>query len=234
VQWLAAGRGCDIESRGRFEGNGLGGKDEMILEKLRQIHDYIYLSFDFPANTARVPGPGRFDKIHYACGTKYFENWLNVDIRPIVRVPKRFQPFYLKMSLTRRHPFADGALRFGYSEDFIEHLSQSDSLIFLSEVYRTLAPDGVVRISTPGLRGVLSRHYRSTDFVGAKCGEVEAFTQWGHLHFYSEESLTTVATHLGFRKIEFKRYNESDYYELRTRETRPHQIDLNIVAELTK
>jgi predicted SAM-dependent methyltransferase len=206
----------------------------MMLQQLRHLHDRIYLSFDFQPSVGQAALVGSFDKINYACGNDYKPDWLNVDIRPVSRVPRRFRHAYLKMSLTRRHPFADASFRFAYSEDFVEHLSQADSLTFLSEAYRTLAPDGVLRLSTPGLKGVLRRHFRASDFGGAAAGKEEAYVPHGHLHFYCEESLSAVAVHLGFRKISFKPYYESDYEELRQLETRSGQVDLNIVAELTK
>jgi predicted SAM-dependent methyltransferase len=205
-----------------------------MLQRLRQVHDRIYLSFDFPASAEQLEAIKHFDKINYACGRQQVPGWLNVDIRPVSRVPPEARSGYLKMSLTRRHPFPDASFRFGYSEDFIEHISQADSLIFLSEVYRTLAPGGVLRISTPGLKSVLRRHYRQTHFAGADTGKKEAYTPFGHVHFYSEETMATVASHLGFRKVEFKGYNQSEYEELQMRETRAEQNDLNLIAELTK
>ena len=206
----------------------------MMAQHLRQVHDRIYLSFDFTPSADRLEAIKHFDKINYACGRHHVAGWLNVDIRPVARVPTVDRPGYLKMSLTRRHPFPDASFRFGYSEDFIEHISQADSLIFLAEVYRTLIPGGVLRISTPGLKSVLQQHYRQSHFAGAETGKNEAYTPYGHVHFYSEDTMATVASHLGFRKVEFRAYNESEYGELRMRESRAEQDDLNIIAELTK
>ena len=104
----------------------------------------------------------------------------------------------------------------------------------MSEAYRCLQPSGVLRLSFPGLAGVLARHYRSSDYQGAHTGFVEAFQTWHHKHFYAETSLELVSKHIGFRGFCVMPFGESAYPELRRRETRPDQVDLNLVVELTK
>jgi len=138
-----------------------------VRNRLRRMHDRAFLLFDRRPSEADLRRAAAFDKVNYACGHHFLPGWLNIDIRPRSRVPPEARSSYLKMSLTRSHPFQDGAFRFGYSEDFVEHLSQADALLFISEAFRTLAQDGVLRISTPGLRGVMRRHLRSSDFAGA-------------------------------------------------------------------
>jgi len=105
---------------------------------------------------------------------------------------------------------------------------------FLGEVARTLAPGGVLRLSTPGLRGVLNTHYRGSTFEAAVKAGHEAFTTWGHHHFFCEESLELIAMHLGFRSIEFVEFGRSAHAELRGLETRPDQQGLNLYAEITR
>ena len=200
---------------------------------LRNAHDRAYLRFGSQPSREEVAALG-FDRVHYACGAYFFDGWLNVDIRPRSRVPKVWHDRYAKMSLTHPHPFADGALRFGYSEDFIEHISQADALVFLSEVYRTLAPGGVLRLSTPSLAAVLKRHFRRASYDGATQGVEEAYAAWGHVHFFSPGSLDLVARHIGFRAVEAQEPNKSKYPELCGLETREEQSDLNLIAELVK
>ena len=106
--------------------------------------------------------------------------------------------------------------------------------IFLAEVHRCLRVGGVLRLSFPGLRGVLKKHYRSGGYEGAALGREEAFTPYGHEHFYCEESLELVAKHLGFADVAFVKYGESKHAELGNLEHRAGQQGLNIYAELTK
>jgi len=93
-------------------------------------------------------------------------------------VPDAVKAQIIRCELVGEHPFPSNHFRFGFAEDFLEHLDQAESLIFLSEACRCLQSTGVLRLSFPGLSGVLSRHYRSSDFQGSHTGIVEAFQTW--------------------------------------------------------
>jgi predicted SAM-dependent methyltransferase len=175
-------------------------------------------------------------RVQYGSGANLFPPpWLNIDLPPeLVPYAAERASLYLPMNLTCRHPFPTDFFDFGFSEDFLEHLSQADSLVFLSEVFRTLKPGGVVRLSFPGFRQVLTKHFRSPDFAGADVGRTEAYTMWGHEHFYSEESLTSAARHIGFSEVTFCDYGQSKHPEFTGLDAREHQRDLNIYAELRK
>jgi SAM-dependent methyltransferase len=138
------------------------------------------------------------------------------------------------MDLTKPHPFPGNSFLFGYSEDFVEHLDQSEAIIFICECYRTLKPDGVLRLSFPGFEGVLRRHLRSSDYQGALACQIEAYSTWWHRHFFSLAELELLSGHIGFRHFRELQYGHSDHPALRGIETRPDQIDLNLVCELVK
>jgi predicted SAM-dependent methyltransferase len=176
-----------------------------------------------PPKTVVTP---KYDKIHYGSYTNFMANWLNVDIL------KYGPENYMYVNLVTKHPFPDNFFRFGFTEDFIEHLSQADSLTFLSEAHRTLKRGGVLRVSFPGLEGVLQGGFTDTGFEGMRRGKAVAYDKHGHLHFYSRDSLSTVARHLGFA-VEFVKMSESRHHELKDLDTRLEQIS-NIHAELTK
>jgi len=172
------------------------------------------------------------DKAHYGCGPKLFgDGWANIDFTSPGKISANV---FILANLASRHPFSSDFFRFAFAEDFIEHLDQAESIIFLSEAYRSLRPDGVLRLSSPGLKGVLNRHYKSGDYEGAEKGRQEAYTHWEHRHFYCEESLTMVARHIGFSEIEFVEYGKSKYKELNSLDSRSDQKDLNIYVELRK
>lgn len=177
------------------------------------------------------------DKVHYACGQRVLDGWLNVDgfdesyPNRYIDLEKRRRIF--RMDLTGPHPFADGTFAWGYSEDFLEHLTQAESLVFLCEAYRTFRPGGVLRLSFPGLAGVLRRHLRTGGHTGARTCVDEAYTRWYHEHFYTFESLELVAHHIGFSKVTRCEYGHSRHPVLK-QESRPDQADLNLVVELTR
>ena len=143
-------------------------------------------------------------------------------------------PAYAYVNVLERHPFADNSVRFGFSEDMIEHLMQGDSILALSEMYRTLAPGGILRLTFPCLEGVLHKHYTPPTAERVMQGDFEAYEFWDHIHFYSKDELRLVATHLGFRDLRFVEFHQSEYPELRGLETRDQQVGLNLYVEMTK
>jgi predicted SAM-dependent methyltransferase len=173
-------------------------------------------------------------KINYACGGKYHQGWLNVDFHHKNSFLLPDNIIYYSVDLTSKHPFPDNHFEFGFAEDFIEHLQQVDSIVFLSECFRTFKTGGTLRLAFPGLEGVLHKHYPNANYETVVIAKEEAYTAWGHLHFYSREELTTVAKHIGFREVNFKEYGVSNIDELTKLETRDEQVGLNTYVELVK
>jgi predicted SAM-dependent methyltransferase len=122
----------------------------------------------------------------------------------------------------------------GFAEDVLEHFTQAESIFFLSEVCRTFMPGGVMRLSFPGLEGVLDRHYSPPSSSVISAGEIEAYSLWDHYHFYSKAELELVAKHLGFSRVHFVDYGVSEYADLSGLDTRSEHIGLNTYVELTK
>ena len=166
-----------------------------------------------------------YQKIHYASARKYLDGWLNVDI--IANGPDN----YMYVNLVERHPFPDNLFNFAFCEDFIEHVDQASALMFLMEAYRTIAPGGVLRLTTPDLDKVLPKHYRKRDFNGFEVGREEAYTSFGHIHFFSTASLRAVANYIGF-DTHYVEGGSSIYPELDGINTRSDEVYLH--AELVK
>lgn len=176
---------------------------------------------------------GNIRKIHYACGFNMLAGWINADIDLLM---KRKPGFYcLEVNLVGPHPFPDNWFDFGFCEDFIEHLTQADSLIFLCEVHRTFAAGGILRLSFPSLEGVLKIHYRNrSGYKGATLGKNEAYTKWEHAHFYSREELSLVCRQIGFSRVDFVEYGQSSHGPLQNLDHRDQQREINSYVEITK
>ena len=179
------------------------------------------------------------DRINYGCGGHVRPGWLNVDgfdgSYPYESIPEEKRERIVYIDLARKHPFDTGAFSFGYSEHMLEHLDQAESLIFLSEAYRTLEFGGILRLCFPGLAGVLKRHNRASDFEGAQTGREEAFNMWCHKHFYCFDSLKLVGEHIGFRKVYEVPHGESEYEAFQGIESRPSKEDgFELLVEMMK
>ncbi|WP_080971005.1 class I SAM-dependent methyltransferase [Burkholderia cepacia] len=206
--------------------------------------DLIPMSDFKPLNWDDARAHETTKKIQYACGLNPFEGWLNVDFfddavmwnfNHIGGVPRNVAENVYKVNLLERHPFPDNAFEYAFCEDFVEHLEQKDAITFLSEVFRTLKPGGVVRIATPGFEQVMRNHFLNATFDKIADGHRDAYTQWGHLHFFTHDSLKAMARWLGFSKYRIKKIHKSWHRPLRNLETRVDQAQyMNIYAELTK
>jgi predicted SAM-dependent methyltransferase len=188
-----------------------------------------YFDYELRRRPKARPLPGEvtpaFTQIQYGCGGNFLPGWLNVDI--MGAGPEN----YMYVDLTRRHPFPDNFFEFGFSEDFIEHIDQASSLVFLEEVHRTLRPGGVLRLTFPVLDVVLEKHFSSISYAGFVKGKEEAFDAYEHIHFYSRDSLALVAGHIGF-DMEIVECAKSKYPQLAGINTRTDRVNLHV--ELTK
>jgi SAM-dependent methyltransferase len=212
------------------------------LKKIRKNNFPDQLDLTYKVST------GGLKKIQYGCGIKLMKDWVNVDSLPIElleswrndQIPAAERIgiegfFYQSLDLTSRQPFADDSFEFAFTEDFIEHLSQAESIIFLSECYRVLQPGGVLRMSFPGLEGILKSHYfQPTGYQSAYEAKVDCYDQWEHIHFYSREELRLVALHLGYSGVSFPDYGQSDHIALKGLDTRANQVNVNTYVELSK
>lgn len=221
----------------------------MIRNLKRWIKKFVQLAgYDIRRHaTIRLPGKDNlaycYDtpdqaKVQYACGPKFLKEWVNVDCYSPDMMKKRYgmtdEYLYYQADLGYRQPFNDNAFAYAFAEDFIEHLCQADSIIFLNECYRVLAEGGVLRLSFPGFAGVLKKHFSSSEYADLLTGRKDAYDRYAHLHFYSREELLLLAEHIGFADISFREFGRSDHEVLRNLETREQQQDLNIYVELTK
>lgn len=188
------------------------------------------------------PGNPLKDSINYACGIKPLEGWTNADYFDgsvlwqfkETGIPADLVAQVVHLDLLQPHPFPDGSFQFAFCEDFIEHIDQKSSLRFLVEIYRTLAPGGVLRLSTPSFDGVLARHFKGANTAEVEVGIGDAYDPWGHVHFYSHATLRMVAEALGFVNYTECDYGTSLHPRLRGLETRSEQIGLNLYAEMTR
>jgi predicted SAM-dependent methyltransferase len=163
---------------------------------------------------ARRPEPERSAppvRLHLGCGQSPIPGWVNIDVQELPGVDR---------VLDVRHglPFHDVAAIYG--EHFLEHLDVDEGLACLVECRRALAPDGILRISTPNLDWVFLTHYRHGSWPAdedavADCFQLNrAFHGWGHRFLYNRPALAGILRAAGFAEITWHSYGESDVPEL--------------------
>lgn len=187
---------------------------------------------DFSAHETHtiITNISEIKKVHYGCSFNYLKGWLNIDLN----APHKEGFFVASVDLTKRHPFPEERFEFGFAEDFIEHLGQADQIIFLYEVYRTFKRNGVLRLSFPGLEGMLKKHYERLDYPAVVRARYDAYEKWGHLHFPCVGELDLICKHIGFRGMNIVEFGSSVYDELKMLDTRNDQIGENSYVEIVK
>jgi hypothetical protein len=186
-------------------------------------------------NLQEIPNPERLEtfgltKINYGCYRNYIKGWLNVDLN--ISQSEEFKTAQVNLAL--RHPFDDETFHYGFAEDFVACLTQGDLIIYLYEVYRTFRKGGVLRISTPGLEGVLKKHFSDLHQSEVITSKIEAYNLSGNVQFPSLSDLTMITRHIGFSDIKIVEFGKSDHLELNNLDTRTDQIGLNTYVEITK
>ena len=96
--------------------------------------------------------------LNIACGYAFLEDdlWLNLDFAPV-------SPAVKQANLLGKLPCSDSSLKLVYSSHFLEHIPYSDVNKFLSECYRVLAKEGVVRLVVPDLENICREYLRCRD-----------------------------------------------------------------------
>lgn len=172
-------------------------------------------------------------KLHLGSGGVYKQGWVNIDLE----TPEADMNY----DLTQPLPFEDASVQFIYSEHFIEHIGRNHGYELLCECRRVLAPDGVIRLSTPDLAFLVDR-YRRRDIsqwsdVGwspdSACNLLnQGMRLWGHTYLYDEEELARMFMEAGFARPRAMQWGQSPHKELQGLETRPYHRDL--ILEVAK
>lgn len=161
------------------------------------------------ARARRLPAGGR---LHVGCGPQRIEGWINIDNR-------RYPAVDFVLDVRDGIPFR--ALSGIFAEHFLEHLPYWEAARFLADCRRALAPDGVLRLSTPNLDWICATqyHYPAWDSEAqpvSDCFRInQAFQGWGHRFLYNLPVLRAVLREAGFRRIVLCDYGESEHAALR-------------------
>ncbi|QDT15545.1 class I SAM-dependent methyltransferase [Alienimonas californiensis] len=94
-------------------------------------------------------------RLNLGCGSRYRDDWTNVDVRSA--------PGVLAHDLRDPLPFADASYDFVYHSHVLEHFRPADVPAFLRECRRVLRPGGTLRVVVPDLEGVVRGYLAALD-----------------------------------------------------------------------
>jgi predicted SAM-dependent methyltransferase len=152
-------------------------------------------------------------RLNLAPGPNHLDGWVGLDLLP--------ERPALGMDASRPWPLPAGVAVAVNSEHLIEHLDPDGARTFFAEAYRVLRPGGVIRTSTPNLRGLaellieadaasLATH-REHGYRAATHGDMvnNYFYSWEHRQIYDFESLRHRLVEAGFAEVEETSFGHS-------------------------
>jgi len=166
-------------------------------------------------------------KLNLGCGQIRPEGWINADSSMNTMLQKlplgkwiarslgsvifdTSNAVYMNLNKRWRH-IPDTSVEVVYASHLFEHLEIESSKLFLAEAYRTLKPNGSIRLVMPDLYAHCKEYVASIDN-----GQIEVlglFQGYPHRHkyMYDKLSLTKLFSDVGFRDIRLSEYGQSHY-----------------------
>ena len=170
-------------------------------------------------------------KLHLGCGKIKFEGWVNIDL------DRSIEAVDIVWDLTSGIPVEDSSCELIYCEHMLEHMSVEKGIFFLSECYRVLQHEGVLRIATPSLDVLLERSFKGNwreqdwltwpeyQFIQTRAEMFNIFFRWwGHQWIYDREELHRRLHEAGFTNVRDVEWGNSEVPELRNRESRADSL----------
>ena len=94
--------------------------------------------------------------VNVGCGMVAHPAWQNFDVEPRLSYVKRLD---VRLGL----PLSDGSADAVYSSHVVEHLSDTEAGAFFTDLWRVLAPGGVIRIVVPDLEHICRIYLQQLD-----------------------------------------------------------------------
>lgn len=196
---------------------------EKIKQTVLQLPNFWKIKHTDPKDVRRLKQltvSGQPLKLHFGCHSRILKGWINMDlVYPKVSPKKAYLfPDPVATRGTKEDFFAidfsegplslpDSSVEVIFHEDFIEHISQRDTLLFLAETFRVLKRGGVHRISTPNLASSMKRH--SCFSEGYKGVFVYEWDKHTHLNVLTPHYLKELALLVGYSEVFFTGKNQS-------------------------
>ena len=186
-------------------------------------------------------------RLNIGCGLSAPEGWVNIDGSLSARLSKRSLIYWIlckisktdmipwpenirTLDVTKGIPFSTESVNAIFSSHMIEHLEYIDAKYVISECYRCLRRDGVIRVIVPDLYQIADRYVTSIRENPSSEYSVELLKNVSmvresykghrqlmhkivgrskHLYMYDEWSLKEILKEQGFEEIKRKKYGES-------------------------
>ena len=117
--------------------------------------------------------------LNVGCGSRFNRSWTNIDIQPS-------DADVQACNLLNGLPFENGSFDAVYHSHVLEHIKRSDVDHFLSECFRVLKPNGVLRVVVPDLENIARLYLQSINEMDEGNTEWESMHEWMILEMYDQ------------------------------------------------
>ena len=174
-------------------------------------------------------------KLHIGCGKKYLPGFKHLDIMEYPHID------YVRNS-DDLSIFEDNSIEEIYACHILEHINRNDINKVLSEWYRVIAPNGILRIAVPDFEQIVSEYLASGNDLNKVLGLLYGGQNYQynfHYQAFDYIRLSNLLKEAGFKSIE--RYNWKEFlpadYDDYSRAYLPHMdfehgrlMSLNVIA----
>lgn len=130
------------------------------------------------------------DLLNIGCGNIVHSAWINIDIAsnsPDVRIH----------DLRKGLPYSDTCFDTCYSSHVLEHLTQNEAKRLLSECFRVLRSEGIIRVVVPDLEAIARTYLALLEEVESGDLVVEANYDWIMLELYDQVVRSCIGGDMG-------------------------------------
>lgn len=136
-------------------------------------------------------------RVNIGAGSRPKQGYENIDVRPL--------PGIRRVDLRRRFPYANASIREFLAEDVLEHFRRAElEKHVLPEIYRCLAPGGVLVLQMPDLHEMVRQWQagRVTDeIMSLRIHGRQDYPENTHYASYTKDSMTRLLRQIGFANV---------------------------------
>lgn len=197
----------------------------------------------------------RIKKLHLGCFDRVCEGWLNTDITPHIllsRIP--VLPFFLYkvkilsnqryeqhragifkkvvyLNVAKKFPHPDNSFDYVYLSHLLEHLPVGIAIFCISEIYRVLRKDGLVRICVPDLDLLVANYNMENpeEFLEEVFESNQKRSKNSHHWQYNAKSLTRLLKEAEFKEVYKCKFKEGRCEDMENIETRPKSLFIEAI-----
>jgi predicted SAM-dependent methyltransferase len=117
--------------------------------------------------------------LNLGCGNRYHNEWTNIDFHSTgINV--------IAHNLRKGIPFPDNIFDIVYHSHVIEHFSKEEAPKLITECYRVLKPDGIIRVAFPDLEAIAKHYLRLLNELRNNNLQYEDDYNWIMLEMYDQ------------------------------------------------